>query len=386
MNQEKEIYTIEYSADGINIFTDDKIKTKEDLFCFQDKLKLSFYSPIPDSEKKLLHEDLQANPDINIPRIFASVTLEKLTKDYLNKYLNPDTIQNLNDFKQSFVPYLNKDNTVKEQYITDEKLNFILIVSEFRREYSEKSLENDKKEGNYITESRSFKKNVSANFEQPKLLEENKSRLKKSNLLSKNKIHFLHPKAARELWNFMETKLKSLGIDCILLDADTLSLALKVYGRWGYYPIWTKDAYNKNNKNNLNLLLGTKSRVLFDNPNMNEKNKQKYRTCDLTHGPAMFKFLDKNKMPKPYSWALEGIQCATKNNTKSIPMNQYKSKVPSVYGTFLHNNKNNNWTSIISKKKAPYKSSFSRKKSSLIPKQGTYYQEHRRTYKRGQKK
>lgn len=270
-----------------------------------EKIRFQYVSPVPGAEKNLLSK----TNGLNIPRAFAELDIESLPN--IERYLNPAERFNLEDYKQYLEPYKNQ-------------LDKIVNLSSYTKVWSDKSLEDNNKSGTYAESTKSYK-NQGVKFTKPQLLETNKQRYRLKNTFTR----FLHADAAALIWDYVEEKLRSIGIECIILDADNLSLAYKIYGsKKGYYPMLKKLELNDNCKIKID---GSKSeRLLFPDPALNEPTpleRFQLETCDLTQGPAMFKIIDPTK-PKPpkFDWTETIYRCSKKIGGGSRKRKIYRKK------------------------------------------------------------
>lgn len=330
---------------------------KSDFFCYE-QIILKFISGIPDSEIAKLKNGFNVR-NLKKPRAFAEIVLKKMkAENFYGPYLNPAKHPMANEFLPFFSSYMELDKeTFKPEYVKDSFLTFVIDLQEFKRIYEPVSLEKNASKGTYAMDPKSFKtKNV--DMLSTKLLNENWSkpamRTEFKNESSKDgeppigkKSYFLNPSAAKDLFFFTEAFLKKIGFDVIVLKADTMSLAVKVYGPWGYYPMYKNDDTEVEVNNDGNILVsGNKIENVASKINSNEKAKR-LLTCDYTSGPFMFKFLNTDPVPVnirkglKYNWLQEQIMCknpflkkkmgeepmpnfSTSKNTRGIPK----------YGTF----------------------------------------------------
>ncbi len=407
---------------------------KKDFWCYKI-ITLKFISGIPDEEIAKLQNTFPSE-NLKKPRVFAEIDLQKFGVDNLfNAYLSPQRHPMSADFLPFFSHYMNPDKTsFKKEYQHNGYLTFAIDLQDFRRIYKPQGIENNASIGTYAMNKSSFKENAfemenGVKFLPTKLLDDDwrnekiKSKFKNSSsregepLIGK-KSYFLHPKAGRFLYELTEKFLRDIGFDIIFLQADTLSLAYKVYGPLGYYPLYQKGVDGVvdqvNNEGWIKITgskMGNESEVL--SRIHSENNKKRLLTCDYTFGPQMFKFINEEHVDPSlrkklkYQWFDERIECEGKKGRKVLNIKENKNTT--LYGTFLDNKRtkkeviynkkreiygnpanDNNWPSALVKKPEPkyhgYKPIGTIKKSRVLPKQGTYFQQHRRTYKRGQKK
>lgn len=330
---------------------------KSDFFCY-DKIKLKFVSGIPDAEIAKLANGF-SSAELQRPRAFAEIVLRKMRADSLyGPYLNPETHPTADSYLPFFLPYMNPDKqTFKPEYVKDGFLNFVIDLQEFKRVYEPISIENNASKGTYAMNKASFIKKEEVIMLPTKLLDTewmSKANLrnKLKNASSRNgelpigkKTYFLNPTAAKNLFFHTEKFLKEIGFDVIVLKADTMSLAVKVYGPWGYYPTyWNKPGEQEINNDGDILVSGSKIGEVQSKIH-SKNNRKRLLTCDNTSGPFMFKFINTRYVPEElqpklkYEWINENIMCKnpflkntyTRENLKN--MNDISTK-KSKYGTF----------------------------------------------------
>jgi hypothetical protein len=168
----------------------------------------------------------------------------------------------------------------------------------------------------------------------------NTTRTREGEPLIGKKSYFLNPKAAKDLFMFTESFVKNIGFDVIVLQADSLSLAVKVYGPWGYYPVYKTNRPGEENQiNEMGVI-----RLLGDKVSnvqtlvRNEANRKRLINCDTTFGPLMFKFINTDnfnantKKQLIYNWTVEKKMCqnsSVENNLQARSRKQIRK-----YGTF----------------------------------------------------
>jgi hypothetical protein len=318
---------------------------KETLFCF-DKILLKFLSPVPDTIQRSLRA---ATRNLEKQRVFATLTLEPIyAGGFYSTYINPETHRFAGEYASIFSRYFTGD-TVKPEYTYGSFINFGMLITEFKRVYTPRSIEENQSSATYAMRTTTFQDPV-PKFEETKLITQDWSRL--TNLLNNNataasKIprgkltKFLHPTAAKNLFDFTEVLLAQLGFDMIVLEADTMSLAVKVYGNWGYYPLWTNDQMNEDETI---VLKGDKVQGSSEigQPYYTMEARRPFINCDSSSGPWMIKVINP-ALPKPpkYSWNLEKLICETpsfsSSTSRTVPTNAARLTAPKLkgyYGTF----------------------------------------------------
>jgi hypothetical protein len=315
------------------IFNFDDITTYEQLHEFED-IKFELVSSVPTNVRSKLRGNLGSDtPSLNALRTYASIRIQPRTKDHLDVYFNEEEKRNVRDYKDFFTPYLTN-------VFPNGVLKNIVLLNEFKREYSLRSFEASKTTGTYLIDKGSIKANQrnTAQFKRAELLDANWDTHK--NLLESDyrgirtgkEVLFFHTNAARKLWDSVEAKLKSIGVDCIILDADNMTLAAKIYGpNKGYYPMWNKDQIDESGK----IVISGDKLAMFKYPDIfgapSANNITKYKTCDHTNGPSMFKIIKEGfQMPK-YNWDSIRLQCGLttggkRRKTRSKKRSQRKTK------------------------------------------------------------
>jgi hypothetical protein len=328
-----------------DLITYDQLKDFEDV-------RFNILSPVPGDIRSKLRANMRSNTEsLNTPRIFATVKIQRLKQENLNRYIDPDIRRNASEYLQIFEPYLQNDKVYN-----DGVLKNIVLLNEFKKVYSSKSFECNRKYGTHILNRNSTNKSqiTEKNFKRAELLETNWSKPNYKHLLERKpegepevgkEVLFLHTTAASNLWNKVEKKLKDIGIHCIILDADNLTLAYKIYGKKNkYYPMWKKEELNENGEVNisgdkLSKLsqedeLGPELRAELGLPPMeevSENNIRRLKTCTNTQGPSMFKFIIPDVQVPSYNWDSIEAQCTTQNGgkrgkTRSRKVNKRKTR------------------------------------------------------------
>ena len=126
--------------------------------------------------------------------------------------------------------------------------------------------------------------------------------------------------ATKDLLLFVEKFMFTKGFSICFLEADSLSLAYKVYST--YYPIWRR---------NIDTVMGRKDEIDTSGiPKINGMHSRKFVqailegrepdktliTCDNTSGPYMFKLLDPSISSPLYDWSLVCNACNPGNPAK----------------------------------------------------------------------
>ncbi len=293
-------------------FQFDEITTYEQLHEFEE-IKFELVSSVPTDVRSKLRENLRSNTaSLNSLRTYASIRIQPRTKEHMDIYFDKEKKRNVEDYEPYLTPYLT-------EVFPNGVLKKIVLLSEFKRDYSSRSFEASKRTGTYLKNRGSIQANQrnSAQFKRAELLESNwethKDLVENTYRGTKTgkEVYFLHMGAAAKLWDSVEAKLKSIGIDCIILDADNITLAVKIYGpKKGYYPMWDKEQINEAGQitisgNKLGMFLYPD---MFGEPSAN--NIRKYKTCDYTNGPSMFKILkDGSEKPTYDKWESIKNQC-----------------------------------------------------------------------------
>lgn len=329
---------------------------KSDFFC-HERIILKFISGIPDEEKNKLVARYNRGK-LDVPRVFAKIILEKMKANTVfGPYLNPETHPTAESYLPFFSRYMNADReTFKSEFIKDDYLTFIIDLQEFKREYEPISIENNASKATYAMNQASFI-NAGVQMSPTKLLDTEwdykpllSSKLK--NASSRNgeipigkKTYFLYPAAAKKLFFYTEDFLKKIGFDVIVLKADTMSLAVKVYGPWGYYPTYWNKPGEKEINNDGNIIVSGSKIGSLESKIRSKNNRKRLLTCDNTSGPMMFKFINtryvaKELIPKlKYEWLNEEIMCKNPFLKNADTRENFKNKNgqttrKSSYGTF----------------------------------------------------
>jgi hypothetical protein len=320
---------------------------KSDFFCYE-LIILRFISGIPEEEIAKINTRFD-RAQLKNPRPFAEIHLKKVRADsFFGPYLNPETHPMADRYLPFFSRYLNEDGqTIKPEFIQNGFLTFAVDLQEFKRIYEPIGLENNPSKGTYGMNVASFKKQNGrpiVEMLETKLLNDNWSKesmqrkfMNASSIRGQppigKKSYFLNPKAAKELFMFTERFLKEIGFDVILLKADTLSLAVKVYGPWGYYPMYRINSPGIENEiNNLGIIQNLGNKVFnLQSHLLTEANKKRLVSCDYTSGPLMFKFINTERRLS-YNWTVEKKIC--KNPFLLNTLRKNSRKEVRKYGTF----------------------------------------------------
>jgi hypothetical protein len=125
--------------------------------------------------------------------------------------------------------------------------------------------------------------------------------------------------ATKDLLLFVEKFMFTKGFSICVLEADSLSLAYKVYST--YYPIWRhtetaiglKDEINTSGNPSINGMHSSDVvKAIFND----EEPDKTLITCDNTSGPYMFKLLDPSTPSPLYDWSLVCKACNPSNPAK----------------------------------------------------------------------
>ena len=298
-------------------FQFDEITSYDQLHEFEE-IKFELVSDVSTNVRSKLRENLRSNTDsLNSLRTYASIRIEPRTIEQMGVYFNKEKKRNVEEYQEYFTPYLT-------EVYPNGVLKNIVLLSEFKRNYSYRSFEASKRTGTYLKNKASINATQRNKFKRAELLESNWESHKDlfeseyKGITKGKEVYFLHMRAAANLWDSVEAKLKSIGIDCIILDADNITLAVKIYGpNKGYYPMWDKDQIDEagkitisGNKLAMFTMDANTYKSYFDKEPPTAENIEMYKTCDHTNGPSMFKILkDGSKKPTYDKWESIKNQC-----------------------------------------------------------------------------
>lgn len=262
----------------------------------ENGISFLYVSPVPENEQTIFrnrHENLSRE------RIFASIVIKPVTIFELEMFLS-EFYANTNEYANFLTRYLNERNIRK-----------VVSISTFRRVYSAAPFEVSPAKGTYVLNRSRVHENTP--FERARMLGSNWASNAGRKLvnyeyhtdhpfepLRGKPIHFLHKDAGKLLWSYVEKKLQSIGIECITLQADTMSLAIKIYGPAGYYPMWEVGKINPEGDVVLN---GSKAPMLSHN--------ERFQTCDFSQGPQMFKLIGPTQSSPRYNWSKARAICSS---------------------------------------------------------------------------
>jgi hypothetical protein len=126
--------------------------------------------------------------------------------------------------------------------------------------------------------------------------------------------------ATKNLLLFVEQFMFTKGYSICILEADSLSLAYKVYS--SYYPIWrnTETAIGTKKDeitiNGIPTINGLHSTNVVNNILEAREPVKTLITCDNTSGPYMFKLLDPSTPSPVYNWSIVCKACNPSNPAK----------------------------------------------------------------------
>lgn len=282
-------------------------------------VKFLYFSPVPSN----VQNKFTSRNGLNTPRAFASVSIEFLNKQNIESLINPGTYLHTDSYASLFTPFL--DDSTFINGISQK----VVMLSEWRKLYSITSLEEDATEATYSLNRRSLTNAArsTAKFARPKLFNTNWAKCFGMRLLNKSatrnagkstakELYFLNNEAAKVVWSYVEEKLRAIGVDCIVLDADNLSLAVLFYGPFGYYPILKPSTDFESNLTNAEgriVITGEKSGAVMQAKwgisELSNANLSALKTCENTPGPRMFKFINPSVRTPSYDWTEITRQC-----------------------------------------------------------------------------
>ena len=300
---------------SIETITPSDLQSNSQLFPYE-RVKFTFVSPVPSKVQNLFN----SKTNLNTPRAFASVTIQPQKKGTFEGYLNTERYGNVEEYRSYLEPFLADEKVDTTTGILKE----VIILTEFRREYTPQSFNENRGKATYSLQRTNFRNAVrsTVKFERARLLNTNWGKNFGKKLLNTNEtarankktgkeVFFLYKEAGVLLWDYVEKKLNAIGIKCIVLDADNLTLAYKIYGPSGYYPMLRLPSGENNgliNTGNSRIkITGNKSEKIMLNrwgmaePPLSNENKKRLITCDNTPGPKMFKLLDDST--PTYDWS-----------------------------------------------------------------------------------
>lgn len=289
------------------------------------RVKFTFVSPVPSKVQNLFN----SKTNLNTPRAFASVTIEPQKKETFEGYFSTERYGNVEKYRSYLEPFLADEKVDTTTQIMKE----VVILSEFRREYTPQSFNENRGKATYSLQRTNFRNAVrsTVKFERARLLNTNWGKNFGEKLLNTNEtarvnkktgkeVFFLYREAGELLWKYVENKLRNIGIKCIVLDADNLTLAVKIYGPDEYYPMLRLPSEESSGlitpTNSRIKITGNKSEKIMMNrwglteERLSNENKKRLTTCDNTPGPRMFKLLD-GSTPE-YDWSDITSRCGFK--------------------------------------------------------------------------
>jgi hypothetical protein len=302
-----------------------------------------YVSPIPSN----VQNKFVSRNGLNTPRAFANVSIEFMNKENIESLINPESYLHTDSYGSLFTPYL--DDSTFVNGISQK----VVMLSQWRKIFSDASLEENTTTGTYSLNRGSFTNTARSitRFTRPKLFNTNWAKSFGIRLLNNSatrnagkktakELYYLNDKAAKLVWFYVEQKLRAIGIDCIVLDADNLSLAVIFYGPNGYYPILKAPGYNTSNLTNAEgriIITGEKSeRIMLDKmgmlaimhmPELSNSERISLKTCENTPGPRMFKFINPSVTTPSYDWTEITRECfpnRTRGGKRKTPVNRKK--------------------------------------------------------------
>ena len=263
------------------------------------EIKFVLYGPIPDEIRNTLAEP--DKPDYKKDRDWAHIIFGPIPVDsFYDRYLNPENVRNVETYKHLFSEYIT-NKTVNEKYINNGNITFASKSNEFKYIYSTDIL-NNPESGTYTVCGEMFRekpkfnptKLLPLNWDLRERAGENNLRKNPSEKPAEGIDSFtLNPKAAQELQKYYETWANTIGLDFLFRDANNLSLAIKVYGPGGFYPIWRVQSDADTAAQTLDNKIIVNASEL-ENIIVAEKQGKlnlKDITCENNNGPRMFKIL-----------------------------------------------------------------------------------------------
>jgi hypothetical protein len=222
--------------------------------------------------------------------VYAHLKIRAFEKNSIYFFILKDAI-NINEIKPHFNQYVDSELKDKEGFHSQGYANYAFLI-----EYYHKDRRNTGKN-----------KLPSTKFGAPK--QENIP--KNSNATVKT--------ATKDLILFVEQFMFTKGFSICVLEADSLSLAYKVYST--YYPIWRRTETAMGPKNEIDTsgnpsINGMHSSKVFNAKTSGTEPDQTLITCDNTSGPYMFKLLDPSTPSPLYDWSIVCKACNPSNPAK----------------------------------------------------------------------
>lgn len=271
--------------------------TKETFFEFE-YLLFEYVAPVPESVKKKLTLDESRLGRLNTPRVFASLRIypiqkETFVEEYINKTVN----------KQEILPFFMKymdtqTGKLLPSAITSKGFcSFAVYLGYYTKEYRGNLLNPaDNRKSTFTTLRTNVRQDAQSLFKP----------LKGRNALPdypQTDLFFLHESAGHDLKSFVESLIRKLGFDSILLYAANMTLAYKVYH--DYFPMW-------HSSSDFGIQMNAKGEIQIRG---DLRKKTEEPTCNNTQGPALFKLLKDN--PPKYDWSKLEKLCGRTNYNRT---------------------------------------------------------------------
>ena len=220
--------------------------------------------------------------------IYAHLKIRAFEKNSISSTILKSTI-NIDQIRPHFDPYIDSEFKDKEGFHSQGYANYAFLI-----EYYHKDIRNTGQN-----------KLPSKKFGAPPTI------IKNSNATVKT--------ATKDLLLFVEKFMFTKGFSICVLEADSLSLAYKVYST--YYPIWRRSDTAMGSKDEINnsgipMINGMHSSNFIQAIFEGREPDETLITCDNTSGPYMFKLLDPSTPSPLYDWSIVCKACNPDNPAK----------------------------------------------------------------------